>query len=409
MKNFKIRKRLLAILISCNILLTGCSITGEISKEKEESDDSIQISILESNNEESKEEIKEETSIEETSTKESSIEESNIEESSIEESSMEESSMEESIVEEPSIEIEESIIEESNVEESSIEEPSIEESIVEEPSIEESTIEEQEESYTEILTEDSNYIKATTNVRVRTEPNTDSEVFTLLQEGNTLKKLGYVNDWYIVEYNGNKAYVSAYYTEEISEEQIYPDLNISNICYFPYGTTLYSNKELTDKIMDIPSLESGQIIEQDGNTYLLETQGYNGYVKTSSVSIIPQPVVIVDKSDQILRLYKNNQKQMEFPIVSGNEDPNFYHSSGEGLFSIYSKSYNANLVGDTWDVIVNVFMGYNGGEGIHDATWRSYFGGDIYTYDGSHGCINCPYNEALADEVEVGDKVLVKR
>ena len=375
MKNFKIRKRLLALLISSNILLTGCSVTGEISKEKEESDDSIQISILESSNEESKEE----TGIEETSTKESSIEES--------------------------------IIEESSIEESSIEESSIEESIVEEPSIEESTIEEQEESYTEILTEDSNYIKATTNVRVRTEPNTDSEVFTLLQEGNALKKLGYVNDWYIVEYNGNKAYVSAYYTEEISEEQMYPDLNISNICYFPYGSTLYSNKELTDKIMDIPSLESGQIIEQDGNTYLLETQGYNGYVKTSSVSIIPQPVVIVDKSDQILRLYKNNQKQMEFSVVTGNEDPNFYHSSGEGLFSIYSKSYNAELVGDTWDVIVNVFMGYNGGEGIHDATWRSYFGGDIYTYDGSHGCINCPYNEVmeLASEVEVGDKVLVKR
>ena len=389
MKNFKIRKRLLAILISSNILLTGCSITGEISKEKEESDDSIQISIPESSNEESKEEIKEETSIEETSTKESSIEESIIEESIIEKSS----------------------IEESSIEDSSIEESSIEESIMEEPSIEESTIEEQEESYTEILTEDSNYIKATANVNVRTEPNTNSEVLTLLYEGNALKKLGYVNDWYIVEYNGNKAYVSAYYTEEISEEQIYPDLNISNICYFPYGTTLYSDAELTDKIMDIPSLESAQILNQEDNALLVETQGYNGYVDSIDASIISQPVIIVDKSEQTLRLYKNNQKQMEFSVVTGNEDPNFYHSTGEGLFSLYSKSYNAELVGDTWDVYVNVFMGFNGGEGIHDAVWRSYFGGDIYTYDGSHGCINCPYNEvmALADEVEVGDKVLVKR
>ena len=102
---------------------------------------------------------------------------------------------------------------------------------------------------------------------------------------------------------------------------------------------------------------------------------------------------------------------MEFSVVTGNENLNFYHPTGEGLFNIYSKSYNAELVGDTWDVMVNVFMGFNGGEGIHDATWRSYFGGDIYTYDGSHGCINCPYNEvmALANEVEVGDKVLVKR
>ena len=30
------------------------------------------------------------------------------------------------------------------------------------------------------------------------------------------------------------------------------------------------------------------------------------------------------------------------------------------------------------------------GVGIHDAWWRYSFGGNIYTYDGSHGCINTP-------------------
>ena len=39
-------------------------------------------------------------------------------------------------------------------------------------------------------------------------------------------------------------------------------------------------------------------------------------------------------------------------------------------------------------------MGFNGGIGIHDATWRSKFGGDIYKYDGSHGCINLPLSFA---------------
>ena len=102
---------------------------------------------------------------------------------------------------------------------------------------------------------------------------------------------------------------------------------------------------------------------------------------------------------------------MEFPVVTGNETYDFYNPSDEGLFNIYSKEYNANLVGPTWDVDVNVFMAYNGGEGIHDAVWRPYFGGDIYLGDGSHGCINCPYYEVmtLADEVDVGDRVLVKR
>ncbi len=383
MKKFKMRKKLLALLVSGNILLTGCSITGNITSKNEES-------------------------IEESSYKQSSKIDPSIEESSKEKSSQVEASKEETSIEESSEVSEESkeeIVEETSIEE----EPSIEE-ISEEPSIEESyELENNIEEPEEVLTDDSNYIRALYTVNIRLEPNTESTILSTLYEGNVIKKLGYVGNWYIVEYEGNKAYVSKDYTEEIEHSKV--DLNESNICYFPYGTTLYSDSELTDKIMDIPSLESAQILNQEDNALYVETEGYNGYVDSISASVIPQPAIIVDKSDQTLSLYKNNQKQMEFSVVTGNENLNFYHPTGEGLFNIYSKSYNAELVGDTWDVMVNVFMGFNGGEGIHDATWRSYFGGDIYTYDGSHGCINCPYNEvmALANEVEVGDKVLVKR
>ena len=38
------------------------------------------------------------------------------------------------------------------------------------------------------------------------------------------------------------------------------------------------------------------------------------------------------------------------------------------------------------------FLG--GGFGIHDASWRSYFGGDIYKGNGSHGCVNAPHDKA---------------
>jgi lipoprotein-anchoring transpeptidase ErfK/SrfK len=30
------------------------------------------------------------------------------------------------------------------------------------------------------------------------------------------------------------------------------------------------------------------------------------------------------------------------------------------------------------------------GIGLHDASWRKKFGGNIYQSDGSHGCINLP-------------------
>ena len=31
------------------------------------------------------------------------------------------------------------------------------------------------------------------------------------------------------------------------------------------------------------------------------------------------------------------------------------------------------------------------GIGIHDASWRTSFGGSIYKSKGSHGCINTPF------------------
>ena len=50
------------------------------------------------------------------------------------------------------------------------------------------------------------------------------------------------------------------------------------------------------------------------------------------------------------------------------------------------------------------------GVGLHDATWRSAFGGDIYTRSGSHGCINLPKDFAFAlyNEVPRGYPVLIE-
>ena len=41
-------------------------------------------------------------------------------------------------------------------------------------------------------------------------------------------------------------------------------------------------------------------------------------------------------------------------------------------------------------------MPFNGGIGLHDASWRGSFGGTIYKNGGSHGCINLPYSKAQA-------------
>jgi lipoprotein-anchoring transpeptidase ErfK/SrfK len=49
--------------------------------------------------------------------------------------------------------------------------------------------------------------------------------------------------------------------------------------------------------------------------------------------------------------------------------------------------------------------------GLHDASWRDEFGGDIYEEDGSHGCVNLPTSAAatLYDLVDYGTPVIVFR
>ena len=49
------------------------------------------------------------------------------------------------------------------------------------------------------------------------------------------------------------------------------------------------------------------------------------------------------------------------------------------------------------------------GIGFHDATWQPAFGGDVYLWNGSHGCINMPYYNAqeLYSILQLGTPVVV--
>ena len=49
------------------------------------------------------------------------------------------------------------------------------------------------------------------------------------------------------------------------------------------------------------------------------------------------------------------------------------------------------------------------GTGLHDANWRSSFGGTIYQCNGSHGCVNMPPAKAqeLYSMLSVGTPVIM--
>lgn len=49
------------------------------------------------------------------------------------------------------------------------------------------------------------------------------------------------------------------------------------------------------------------------------------------------------------------------------------------------------------------------GEGLHDAPWKSSFGGDIYKTDGSHGCVNLPTDVAgtIYNNIQAGMAIVI--
>ncbi len=74
----------------------------------------------------------------------------------------------------------------------------------------------------------------------------------------------------------------------------------------------------------------------------------------------------------------------------------------EGIYAMTYKTRNAILRGRGYATHVNYWMPFNKGIGLHDATWRSKFGGEIYARSGSHGCVNLPLEAAKSIYEYVG-------
>ena len=103
--------------------------------------------------------------------------------------------------------------------------------------------------------------------------------------------------------------------------------------------------------------------------------------------------VEIDLTEQHVWLYVDGVQELSVECVSGT-----YTDEGrktpEGTYTISYLESPAVLTGPDWYSPVSYWMPFNGGIGLHDANWRSSFGGDIFLYSGSHGCINLPLDAA---------------
>lgn len=120
----------------------------------------------------------------------------------------------------------------------------------------------------------------------------------------------------------------------------------------------------------------------------------------------------ISLDQQHLWVYENGNMIYDSPVTSGAAGAGF--PTNRGLFSIYYKTTNTRLSGAPYgwdyDVPVDYWMPFDGGIGLHDAEWRTQFGGPDYYYGGSHGCVNLPDDTAafIYNWSSVGTQVWVR-
>ncbi|HEY8890676.1 MAG TPA: peptidoglycan binding domain-containing protein [Clostridium sp.] len=162
-----------------------------------------------------------------------------------------------------------------------------------------------------------------------------------------------------------------------------------------YGWSINRAKETQDLILDI----------KEGRTISKEPE-YNQTALSHGINDMGNTYVEIDLTEQHLWFYKNGSLMVQGDIVTGNANGN--NTTPGGIYSLKYKERNATLRGPGYASPVTFWMPFNGGIGIHDASWRSQFGGEIYKTGGSHGCINSPYYlaKAIFDNIEPGIPVV---
>jgi hypothetical protein len=99
--------------------------------------------------------------------------------------------------------------------------------------------------------------------------------------------------------------------------------------------------------------------------------------------------VEVNLTAQHLFFYKDGQLMLESDCVTGKND-----GTPTGTYSFTYKERYATLKGENYSSPVSYWMPFSGNVGLHDATWRTNFGGTLYKSGGSHGCVNLPIKTA---------------
>lgn len=172
--------------------------------------------------------------------------------------------------------------------------------------------------------------------------------------------------------------------------------------YFGNNAKLVKTPFYIKGIKITPNATSGIIGSYEWNRYLRLTAAQNkGPYKYSEY-------VFISIANQRLDYYKNGKLLIRTSIVTGTQNRT---PTPKGSYRLVTKSRNIYLAGSGYMSFVSYWMPFIGSSyGMHDASWRSSFGGSIYKNSGSHGCVNMPRGAAanLFSKISVGCRVIIK-
>lgn len=162
----------------------------------------------------------------------------------------------------------------------------------------------------------------------------------------------------------------------------------------------YGSRMLIEKESDyLLQAFSSKVKEIHKPSYKKRTENMGGELGNTYIEI--------DLTEQKLYYYEDGKLLVDTDVVTGNMKRG--NATPEGVNYVYGKQRNRILRGDDYESFVKYWMPVTGNIGIHDASWRRKFGGNIYLTNGSHGCINTPYSDmkVLYEHVEIGVPVVM--
>lgn len=163
-----------------------------------------------------------------------------------------------------------------------------------------------------------------------------------------------------------------------------------------YGWVTHRGKTADELIKHIKSGE---------NKTIQPVYSYKSLIRSSND--IGNSYVEIDLKGQTVSVYIGGELRVKTPAVTG--DASKGYDTPPGVYPLNYKERDAVLRGESYASPVKYWMPFNGNIGLHDADWRTSFGGDIYKSSGSHGCINLPPDNAktIFDLVYPGMPVIV--